>query len=224
MTKICATVSLVVLSVKHTDLATAVTASLRAAIVSGELAAGSRLVETDLAEQFGVSRGPVRDALAELQHTGLVELRARKGSFVASLTADDVREIYSLRSALEALGARQAAAIGVDGHHLLALLNALTEANKTGEATKIGAADMALHRGIVEAANNSRLLEAWERLADQTLLMLIGLSRLDSDIQGTDAHRQIIDDLIKGKADAAATGLEEHLDEAKRIVASRYER
>lgn len=224
MTESCATVSIVALSVQHTDLATAVAASLRAAIVSGELAAGSRLVETDLAEQFGVSRGPVRDALVELQHTGLVELRARKGSFVASLTADDVREIYSLRSALEALAARQAAAIGVDGNHLLSLLSDLTAANQTGEATMIGAADMALHRGIVEAANNRRLLEAWERLADQTLLMLIGLSRLDSDIQGTDAHRQIIDDLIQGAAGAAAKGLEQHLDEAKRIVARRYER
>ena len=156
------------LSVKHTDLGTAVTQSLRAAIVSGELAAGSRLVETDLAEQFGVSRGPIRDALAELQHTGLVELRARKGSFVASLTAADVGEIYSLRSALEALAAHQAAAAGVDRTRMTALLDDLSAANRTGEATKIGAADMALHRGIVEAAQNSRLLEAWERLADQT--------------------------------------------------------
>lgn len=214
----------VALSVQHTDLATAVTQSLRAAIVSGELAAGSRLVETELAEQFGVSRGPVRDALAELQHTGLVELRARKGSFVASLTAADVAEIYSLRSALEALAAHQAAAAGVDQGHMTALLDDLTVANQTGEATKIGAADMALHRGIVEAAQNSRLLEAWERLADQTLLMLIGLSRLDSDIQGTEAHRQIVEDLVAGRADAAAAGLVTHLEQARRIVVGRYER
>lgn len=210
------------LTVEHTDLATAVTAALRAAIVSGELAAGSRLVETDLAEQFGVSRGPIRDALAELQHTGLVELRARKGSFVATPTAEDVVEIYSLRAALERLAAGQAASAGVDGAMLNRLLDDLTEANASGDGTRIGAADMALHRAIVESAGNTRLTEAWERLADQTLLMLTGLSKLDGDIQGTAAHWQIVDDLIAGRAEAAMVGLEAHLDQAKQIVVSRY--
>ncbi|MEM7322493.1 MAG: GntR family transcriptional regulator [Actinomycetota bacterium] len=212
-----------VLSLQHTDLATAVTQSLREAIVSGELAAGTRLVETDLAAQFGVSRGPIRDALVELQHTGLVELRARKGSFVASFTASDVAEIYSLRSALEALAARQAATTGVDAAAMAGLLDDLAAANRTGEGTRIGAADMALHRGIVAAARNRRLLEAWEHLADQTLLMLIGLSRLDSDIQGVEAHRQIVDDLVAGRADEAAAGVIAHLDTARRIVVGRYE-
>lgn len=211
------------LHVQHTDLASAVTASLRAAIVSGELAAGSRLVETDLAEQFGLSRGPIRDALVELQHTGLVELRARKGSFVATLTTADVGEVYSLRSALEALAVHQAVARGVDGGRLTDLLDDLTTANKGGRPTEIGAADMALHRGIVEAAGNSRLLEAWEHLADQTLLMLIGLSRLDADIQGTEAHRAIVEDLIAGRAEAAAAGLVDHLEQARQIVVRRYE-
>lgn len=210
------------LSVEHTDLATAVAQSLRASIVSGELAAGFRLVETDLAEQFGVSRGPVRDALAELQHTGLVELRPRKGSFVATLSVGDVIEIYSLRTALEALAARQAAAAGVHGPTMAVLLDDLEAANRRGVATEVGAADMALHRGIVSAAQNHRLLEAWERLADQTLLMMIGLSRLEADIQGTDVHRPIVDHLVAGRGEAAAAAVIAHLEEAQQIVVERF--
>jgi len=218
----------VALSVEHTDLGTAVTASLRSAIVTGELPAGGRLVETDLARQFGVSRGPIRDALAELQRGGLVELRARKGSFVRSLTAADVDEVYTLRIALESLAIRRAAAAvrrqpGL-GQGLKGLLRELISAHEQSDGIRIGEADMALHRTIVEAADHSRLLEAWERLADQTLLMMTSLSSLDPAIQGpAGSHRAIIEHLIAGSADSAAAVLVEHLESARQVVIERFD-
>ncbi|MEM7276207.1 MAG: GntR family transcriptional regulator [Actinomycetota bacterium] len=212
-----------VLSVQHTDLATAVTESLRQAIVSGELSPGARLVETDLAAQFGVSRGPIRDALAELQHTGLVELRARKGSFVVALAATDVDEIYRLRAALESLAVHQAVAAGVDEARITGLLADLVQAHAIGDPARLGGADMALHRGIVEAARNRRLLEAWERLADQTLLLLVGLTAIDTDIQDPAGdHRRIVERLVAGDADGAASALAAHLDTARRLVMAAF--
>ncbi len=216
-------VGVVTLSVEHTDLGTAVTASLRSAIVSGEIPAGGRLVETDLAEQFGVSRGPIRDALAELQRSGLVELRARKGSFVRSLTATDVDEVYTLRTALESLAVRRAVEIGADTSTLQSLVSTLIEAHDRNDGFAIAEADMALHRAVVVAADHARLLEAWERLADQTLLMMTRLTALDPEIQGpTGSHSIIVDRIAASDADAAVMALADHLEVARRTVVERY--
>ena len=216
-------VGVVALSVEYTDLGTAVTASLRSAIVSGELPTGDRLVETDLAEQFGVSRGPIRDALAELERTGLVELRARKGSFVRSLTAVDVEEVYSLRTALESLAIRRAVENGADCSILDERLVSLESAHASGNGVAIAEADMALHRAVVQAGAHSRLLDAWERLADQTLLMMTNLTSLDSDIQGpSGSHADIVDAMKAGDGDSAVAALTDHLASASSVVVARY--
>ncbi len=209
---------------RHTDLGTAITASLRAAIVSGEIPAGERLIESDLAERFGVSRGPVRDALAELERTGLVELQARKGSFVRSLTADDVDEVYSLRIALESLAIGRAVGHGIGVDRLASLLDDLEAANRRTDRAAIGRADMALHRALVEGAQHRRLLDAWERLADQTLLMMTDLPMLDPDVQGPmGAHRAIVDHMAAGDGEAATAALVAHLEQARRAVLDQYD-
>src|SRR5207244_9276457 len=76
---------------------------LRTLILSGSLKPGERLVEERLTERFGVSRPPLREALRLLEQEGLVERRPRRGTIVTALQADDVREIYTLRWALERL-------------------------------------------------------------------------------------------------------------------------
>ena len=73
---------------------------VRALIVRGELESGTHLVEGWMAERFGVSRGPVRDALRQLELEGLVETR-RRGVFVRGLSEDDIVELYAVRGALE---------------------------------------------------------------------------------------------------------------------------
>ncbi|MEM9132400.1 MAG: GntR family transcriptional regulator [Actinomycetota bacterium] len=206
----------------HTDLGSAVTAALRESIVRGEIGPGERLVETELADRFEVSRGPIRDALAELERSGLVELRPRKGSFVRALTADDVAEIYSLRVALESLALRLAASTEVDISPLRAHLDALEKAIDDDDPSSIGAADMALHRSFILAADHRRLLEAWEALADQTLLMMATLPALDADIQGPrGAHRSIVDAVEAGDPEAAVAALTSHLEDARAAVSAR---
>ena len=198
----------------HTDLGSAVTA-LR---VRWAGRTRQRLVETELAERFEVSRGPVRDALAELERSGLVELRPRKGSFVRALTASDVAEIYTLRSALESLALRLAATTGVDTVPMRTHLTALEAAHERNDTAAIGAADMALHRSFI-AANHGRLLDAWEALADQTQLMMAALPAVDGDIQGPmGAHRSIVDAVEAGDADAAVAALTTHLDDAREAM------
>src|SRR4026208_1562785 len=79
---------------------------IRAQILSGGFSQGEHLVEAKIAEQLAISRGPVREAFKLLRAEGLLKEEPRRGTFVVSLTADDVREIYGLRAALEGRAAR----------------------------------------------------------------------------------------------------------------------
>ena len=200
----------------HTDLGTAVMAALRASIINGEFAQGERLVETDLAQRFEVSRGPIRDALVQLERGGLVELRPRKGSFVRSLSATDVEEIYSLRTALETLALRIAAETKAPTTEMSEHLDALEAAHRSGNRNAIGEADMALHRSFIAASDHQRLLDAWEKLGDQTLFMMAKLPTVDRDIQGPlGAHNAIVDAVAAGDGDRAAAALTRHLKDAR---------
>jgi len=82
---------------------------IRTAIVEGEIAAGSKLSEPDLARRYGISRGPLREAIRQLQAGNLVELKANVGARVVALTPQQLLEIYSVREALEGMAARLAA-------------------------------------------------------------------------------------------------------------------
>src|ERR671927_1179987 len=80
--------------------------ALRERILAGLFGPGERLVEAEIARQLRISRGPVREALAKLREEALVRDEPRRGWFVSELTADDIREIYELRAAIEARGAQ----------------------------------------------------------------------------------------------------------------------
>ncbi len=84
--------------------------SVGAEIINGTIRGGERLLEQDLALRFGVSRGPVREAIRELERRGLVEFFPRRGAYVVSLTLDTIAEVFNIRAALMGLAARSMAA------------------------------------------------------------------------------------------------------------------
>ncbi|MCA8304375.1 GntR family transcriptional regulator [Burkholderia seminalis] len=86
---------------KLDSTADAVAASLRDMIINGELSAGERLVERDLAERFGISRIPMREAIQRLEREGLLDIFRNRGAVVRMLSASDVQDIYDLRVLLE---------------------------------------------------------------------------------------------------------------------------
>ena len=94
---------------EHASLGQEIAGQLRQAIIEGRIAPGERLVEASIAERLGVSRGPVRDAILELQRQGLVVNAPRRSAFVVEVSKDDIEEIYTLRMVLEAFAARLAA-------------------------------------------------------------------------------------------------------------------
>jgi DNA-binding GntR family transcriptional regulator len=211
--------------VVRVELGDAVTAALREMILAGELAAGTRLVETELAARFGTSRGPVRDALAELERSGLVRSEDRRGSYVCTVDVDDVDELYSLRLALEQLAvARAVPRCGVDDLAAMeAALAELASALVAGDVRAAAEADLRFHRTIVERAEHRRLADAWERLAGQVLFLMRELAAVSPTVlSDVGAHRELLDAFVAGDAPAAVAALTGHLEAARISVRQRF--
>ena len=158
----------------HKQLWEAVSDQLREEILDGRLPAGSRLVEAELAERFGVSRGPVRDALQELARGGLAVDLPRRGTFVSSLTERDLEEVYVIRRAIEEAAARLAIGRATEAEVAIMFdaVTATEAAYAGGDLAAAWDADMAFHRSYCRLSGNERLLELFDQLASQTVLLM----------------------------------------------------
>ncbi len=195
---------------------------IRAQILSGGFSPGEHLVEAKIAEQLAISRGPVREAFKLLRAEGLLKEEPRRGTFVVSLTAADVREIYGLRAALEGRAARLLAR-GRDAAtlaRLRSLVDDIDTAVAGGDAAAVSRADLAFHHGLCELCGNSRILEVFDRYVPT----LRGLLRLDelvlrslSDVSVQ--HRPLLEAIEAGDQDKAARSLAEHSEEAGELIA-----
>lgn len=190
---------------------------LRQAIISAELLPGTSLGEPGLAKQFGVSRAPVRDALAQLERERLVAFTGSGRAHVRELTAQDCHEVVTLRSALETLAAQQAATrwTNADSDWVEANLRAQQAASTLGDLNKL---DLDLHEHIVAASQHGRLLDAWRTLRPQMEVWLGHMFHLqrklhvDSRSQTIDSHRDLIATIASGDVEAAAKATSRHVE------------
>lgn len=144
----------------HKPLNAVVCDELRMWIISGRLAPGSRLVEVALAEELGVSRGPIREAIRQLNREGFVELTPRRGATVASVTESEALECYEVRIALEGVAANLAATRRTDAD-----IDELEEVLHDGERLLVAGRWDALaqmnndfHEALARASYNNELL------------------------------------------------------------------
>jgi GntR family transcriptional regulator of gluconate operon len=158
----------------HKQLWESVADQLREEILDGRLPAGSRLVETELADRFGVSRGPIRDALRELARGGLAVDLPRRGTFVSSLTERDLEEVYVIRRAIEEAAVELAIAKATDADvaEMFEVLAAAEAAYGSADLASAWEADMAFHRSYCRLSGNGRLLALYDHLASQTVLLM----------------------------------------------------
>jgi GntR family transcriptional regulator of gluconate operon len=187
---------------------------LRAMVVRGELAPGTHLVEGRLADDFGVSRGPVRDALRQLEIEGLVETR-RRGVFVLGLTGDDLRELYALREALEGLALRETIerAGTADWSAVTDAVARMTAAADDGDPARFAAADMDFHTAFYDLAGNRRLAAAWATHRPLFAAMLDVTNTRDRDLHPAAADHAALAELVRaGDLEGALAALSVHLD------------
>lgn len=144
-----------------------VLATLRQEIIAGRLRPGDRLVERELAERFGVSRVPVREAIRALVAEGFVHFETPRRTVVRRLTPTDVKELFELREALEVYAAGLAAsrATPEDLAEVEQLLAQAATATEAGDAEAITDVNSRLHDRILAMAGNSLLIEALEPVA-----------------------------------------------------------
>lgn len=143
-------------------------------ILSGRLTPGTRIVETRIAQELGVSQAPVREALRDLELFGFVTSSPFRGTQVKEISPEDLLEIYPIRAALEAVGAR-AAATRIDDDTLArleALIVAMREAAAKADHRAHVDADYAFHQAIIKASGNRMLQHVWQtmRLATTTFV------------------------------------------------------
>jgi GntR family transcriptional regulator, gluconate operon transcriptional repressor len=196
---------------------------IREQILAGGFRQGEHLVEAKIAEQLTISRGPVREAFKLLRAEGLLNEEPRRGTFVVSLSAEDVREIYGLRAALEGRAgrllarARDAETIAT----LRSLVDGIDAAVATGDAVTVSRADLAFHEGLCRLCGNSRILEVFDRYVPT----LRALLRMDEHVlrsldEVSDQHRELVDAIASGDEEAAARLLSEHAEHAGNLIAN----
>ncbi len=143
-------------------------------ILSGRLAPGTRIVETRLAKQFGVSQAPVREALRDLALFGFVVCSPFRSTYVREISTEDLLKSYPVRAALESVAAREAASC-IDDETLAqleGLIGAMRRAAEINDHRAHVDADFAFHHTIIKAAGNDMLEHVWQsmRLATTTLV------------------------------------------------------
>ena len=197
--------------------ASMVTERLRANIVNGTLAPGSQLSEVELASTFGVSRGPVREALQRLIQEGLVRSEPHRGVFVPVLSEDDVRDIYLARDALESSAVRHIIATGKSleaAEELDRLVKLMQDSEKANDWESVGRYDLEFHTALVAASGSERLQRMFSTVISETRLCLGVLTAADARSDLVEEHQQIAGLIREGRTDDALNVLQDHFDDA----------
>lgn len=184
--------------------------SLRQAILDGQLAPGTRLVEQELAEQFDISRGPIREAIRILAAEGLAELRKNKGAVVVSPTMDDVLEVYAIRMTLGAIAidqlARQAAHDQLDLSKVAELLDLMSDRKIRQNNTQMVETDLRFQNELVALSELPRISAAMEKssLDIRVFVRLLNIQYDEVDHTNLiDRHTNLLSKIIKGNSDEA---------------------
>lgn len=195
---------------KSDTIATRIGKTLAERIISGAIEAGSRLRQDHVAEEFGASHVPVREAFRLLESQGLVVSEPRRGVRVAGFTLEEVREVAEMRASLEALALRNAFP-----HMTKAILDTAEEANRAGDrARDVYAweeANRNFHRIILAPCGMPRLLKAIDDLQTASARFLFSGWRAEWEAPTDRDHRAILDALRAGQADRAAAVLARHV-------------
>ena len=170
-------------------------------------------METRIAEEFGVSQAPVREALRDLEQLGLVVHESFRGCSVREISAADLLEAYPVRAALEGLAARLAAErIEEDDLDRLAgLIDAMRQASAARDPLAETTADSEFHATIVRAADNAVLTRQWEQLLPhaRTFISLTLPASAHGDL--AERHRPILEALRHRDPQLVETAMHEHL-------------
>jgi phosphonate utilization transcriptional regulator len=182
-------------------------------IVAGDVPAGSKLREAEVAAMLGVSRGPVREAFRALEESGLVRLEKNRGVFVRQIDIDEADQIFELRAVLDEFAGRRAAqrATPAEAAELRGLVDRMDKAVAHGDVDGYHAANIAFHDRIVQLAGNAKLTFVYRRLVNElNLHRRTALGQAGILPVSIREHRVIVEHIAAKQAAAAGRALHEH--------------
>lgn len=191
------------------------------AILSGSYAPDSRIVETSVAKELGISQAPVREALRGLEALGIVEIAPFRGARVRRLEAAELLEAYVVRSTIEVLGARLAMERLTDDDvaELEAIGDQMRRAATDGDGRALAIVDASLHERIMQLAGNRTLLRVWRSL-EPLSRTFITLSGPGSDPEWSAAlHDPILAAVRARDTEGVVRAIERHFEEVRERLA-----
>jgi DNA-binding GntR family transcriptional regulator len=200
--------------------------NLRSGIVSGDVAPGTRLLEVPLATELGVSRGPVREALRQLEQEGLVEFFPHRGAVVVGVADAEIETIYGVRALLEERAFAKACRV-VDDAELESLaetVERMIEASEAGDVEAVTEHDMAFHGRIVELSGFQYLRHMWTSIDGLVRLRTVRDAKRPELADPSSArswlivpsveHRELVEALRTGRPATAARAARLHITRA----------
>jgi DNA-binding GntR family transcriptional regulator len=198
---------------KKVTLGAMVAERLRELVVQGTYKPGEQINEMELAERFGVSRGPVREGLRQLVHDGLLRSEPHRGAFVPVLSEADVADIYFAREAIESAAIRliiDGGRNGAVGAALTKVAAAMAKAYTGREWTRFADLDMRFHTELVHGADSSRLTRMYATLVDEARITL-RLTMTEPPAMLAAEHAELARLIEAGDLDRALVALGNHL-------------
>lgn len=199
---------------------------LRSGILNGEIPPGTRLLEIPLATELGVSRGPVREALRQLEQEGLVEFFPHRGAIVVGVSDNEIETIYAIRSLLEERAFARACRV-VDDAELDALaetVEKMIEASDAGDVAAVTEHDMHFHGRVVELSGFSYLRRLWTSIDGVVRLRAASQAERPELADTSSArewlsapsieHRELIESLRSRRPATAAKAARAHISRA----------
>ncbi|MEG1971545.1 MAG: GntR family transcriptional regulator, partial [Oscillospiraceae bacterium] len=202
---------------------------LRERIINGKLLPNEKIVESDIAKQLNISRGPVREALRTLMLEGLIEYEPNKGCTVTTLSAKDAYEVFFMRGSLEKIALEKCGGKLSDASifKLEVALNEMKSACESNDTFNMVAADEMFHQQIVDESRMDRLVKMWKMLSPLNGAMFltvqnakrIGKDIYFEDLQGElfssgmtiyEAHKEMYDILKKGNLEESCKSVDDH--------------
>ena len=200
--------------IQDTSIGKLVVRALRQQIFAGQLKPGEKVPECKIAEEMGISRGPVREALLVLEQEGLVTTSPRKGSRVAQITMKDIREIYTLRAMLEGF----AVSLFMDNmtqENISALEEALAELKQAvgnKDVIDIARKNLRFHEVILLNCKHGRLLNAWKSLQAQSRMFSSMATEFYLGLEDLYHHHETLKEVIlSGDKRKAKKAFEKHI-------------
>lgn len=199
---------------------------LRQAVLNGHLQPGERVVETEIAEHFGISRMPVREALRKLEIEGLIETIPRKGNVVRKIEPDTVEEIFAIRQLLEPFVAKMAME-RITAEEIESLKRSIERAEKAyqnGSREELLEQFREFNDTLSSASKMPLLVSILDNLKDHLIrFRTVTLSQEKRVAVAIEEHREILNAIIQKDEEGMQQLIKEHLEGARRLIYTQRE-